>query len=96
MKWLRNTVLALSMLTAGAVAALAVNQQTIALKFAIWETPVSLSIFWWLLLVFVIGLGVGLLNGVWVNLKRRLENRRLQQSLASANAELARLRELSS
>ena len=81
------------MLVAGVVAALAVNQETIALKFAIWETPVSLSIFWWLLLVFLLGLSVGLLNGLWVNIKRRFENRRLRQSLSDANAELARLRE---
>ncbi len=80
------------MLIAGAMAALTVNQHEIALTFAIWQTPFVLSMFWWLLAAFLVGLFVGLVNAAWVGLKRRVENRRLRQSLEQANAELERLR----
>ncbi len=92
MGWLKTLTLISTMLIAGVLAALSVNQHEIALNFAVWQTPFTLSIFWWLLIAFLIGLFVGLLNAAWVGLKRRLENRRLRQSLAQANAELERLR----
>lgn len=92
MRWLKTLALIATMLLAGVMAALSVNQHEIALTFAIWQTPFELSIFWWLLSAFLIGLFVGLINATWVGLKRRLENRRLRQSLDQANAELSRLR----
>ncbi len=95
MNWLRNLVVLAAALIAFLGAALAVNQQQISLNFAIWETPFALSVFWWLLAAFALGLLFGLLNAIWVNVRHRLQNRKLRQSLAQANAELERLRSLS-
>jgi uncharacterized integral membrane protein len=92
MKWLKSLILVLAMLLAFVVAALAVNQDKTALTFAIWTTPFELSLFWWLLAAFLVGLTFGLLNGVWMSVKHRLENRRLRQSLARAEGEAERLR----
>lgn len=94
MKWLKTTFLLLLMVVAGVFAALSVNQQEIVLSFAIWQTPFAVSIFWWLLAALIIGVVVGMLAGMWAGLKRRLELRKLRQSLTQANAELERLRNL--
>lgn len=94
MKWLKTLVLLAAMLIAFTLAALAVNQQEITLTFAVWETPFALSMFWWLLAAFLIGLSFGLLNALWVNVKQRMQLRKLRQSLAQSNAELERLRTL--
>ena len=48
--------------------------------------------FWWLLAAFAVGLLLGLLNAIWVNMKHRLQVRKLRQSLAQTTAELERLR----
>ena len=92
MQWLKTLALVATLLLAGAMGALAVNQEQVALNFAIWTTPFELEIFWWLLGAFLIGLLVGLINATWIGLKRRMENRRLRQTLEQANAELERLR----
>ena len=94
MKWLKTLVLIMAMLLAFVLAALAVNQQEITLTFAVWETPFALSMFWWLLIAFLVGLLFGLLNAVWVNFRRRMEVRKLRQSLAQTTAEVERLRSL--
>lgn len=95
MNWLRSLVLIVAVVLAFLGAALAVNQQEISLNFAIWQTPFALSVFWWLLAAFGLGLVFGLLNAAWVNMRHRLANRKLRQSLAKSNAELERLRALS-
>lgn len=82
----------MSLLVAGALAALSVNQHETALTFAIWQTPFELSMFWWLLAAFLLGLFAGLINAAWVGIRRRLEVRRLRTALEKANAELERLR----
>ncbi len=92
MKWLKSIVLLVAMLVAFLFAALAVNQQEITLSFAVWQTPFALSMFWWLLAAFAVGLLLGLLNAIWVNMKHRLQVRKLRQSLAQTTAELERLR----
>ena len=92
MQWLKTLALIVSLLLAGLMGALAVNQEEVALNFAIWTTPFELPIFWWLLGAFLVGLLVGLINATWVGMKRRLENRRLKRNLDQANAELERLR----
>jgi len=94
MKWLKSIVLVMAMLLAFTLAALAVNQQELTLSFAIWETPFTLSMFWWLFAAFLIGLSFGLLNALWVNVKRRLQVRQLRQNLSNTTAELERLRSL--
>ncbi len=94
MNWLKTLVLVIAMLIAFTLAALAVNQQEITLTFAVWETPFALSMFWWLLAAFLVGLSFGLLNALWVNFRQRMQLRKLRQSLAQSNAELERLRTL--
>lgn len=94
MKWLKTIVLIMAMIIAFAVAALAVNQQELTLTFAVWQTPFALSMFWWLMAAFLIGLTFGLMNALWVNVKARLQVRKLSQSLSQSNAELERLRAL--
>lgn len=96
MNWLKTLVLVLAMLLFFLLAALTANQQEMPLYFAKWQTPIVLSMFWWLLAAFVIGLLFGLLNGAWFNVKHRLSNRRLKRQLEQANAELERVQSLSS
>ena len=94
MKWLKTIVLIMAMIIAFAMAALAVNQQELTLTFAVWQTPFALSMFWWLMAAFLIGLTFGLMNALWFNVKHRLQVRKLNQSLSQSNAELERLRAL--
>lgn len=93
MKFIKTLVLVASLFIAGVMGALAYNQEQVALNFAIWQTGTA-SLFWWLLAAFLLGLAFGIINNVWVGLGKRLENRRLRQSLAQAEAELARLRDV--
>ncbi len=83
-----------SLILVGVIGALFQSQEEVVLRFAIWETPWPLSIFWWLVLAFVMGVLLGVINNVWFGFKRRLENRRLRQDLAKAEAELARLKDV--
>ena len=76
------------------VALVAVNQSVISLRFLSWQTP-EWSVFWWLLLAFLIGLGLGLLGIVVLDAKQSLKNRQLRKDLELANRELHRLRNLS-
>ena len=92
MRWLKSLALILTLIVAGVLAALSVNQHEIALTFAIWQTPFVLSMFWWLLAAFLLGLFVGMVNAAWIGIRRRLEVRRLRVALEQANAELERLR----
>ena len=63
--------------------AIAANQEEIALRFAIWETPIKISVYWWLLIAFGLGISIGLLNTVFVNTRLRFENRRLNKWMES-------------
>ena len=94
MKWLKTLILILAVIIAFTLAALAVNQQELTLSFAVWQTPFALSMFWWLLAAFIVGLTFGLLNAAWVNVKHRMQVRTLSKSLAQSHAELERLRSL--
>ena len=94
MKWLKTIVLIFAMVIAFLLATLAVNQQEMPLTFAVWETPFTLSMFWWLLAAFLVGLTFGLSNALWMNVKARMQARKLKQSLAQAESELERLRSL--
>jgi uncharacterized membrane protein YciS (DUF1049 family) len=94
MKLIRSVALVAAMLMAFLFAALFVNQQEMTLSFALWETPFALSMFWWLLAAFLMGLAFGLLNGAWINVKQRLKSHKLQQELSSSTQELERIRSL--
>ena len=63
------------------LAALSVNQEEIVLRFAIWETPFQISVYWWLLAAFGFGVFTGLLNTFFINIRLRLENRRMKRAL---------------
>lgn len=76
------------------IALVAVNQSVISLRFLSWHTP-EWSVFWWLLLAFLIGLGLGLLGILVLGAKQSLKNRQLRKDLELANKELHRLRNLS-
>jgi len=58
-----------------------VNQEEIALRFAIWTTPFEISVYWWLLVAFGLGVFTGFLNSFFVNIRLRIENRRIKKSL---------------
>ena len=51
-----------SVLMVFVLAAVAVNQQELTLSFALWQTPFALSMFWWLLAAFLLGLFFGALT----------------------------------
>lgn len=91
MNWLKTLALIVTMLVffVLALAAMVGNHQELPLRFASLETPVSLSVFWWLMLAFLLGLALGLLNGAWFNMKRRLENRSLRKELTQARAQVS-------
>ena len=61
--------------------AIAANQEEISLRFAVWETPFKISVYWWLLIAFGLGIFIGLLNTFLVNAGLRLENKRLHKKL---------------
>lgn len=76
------------------LAALAVNQDPVVLHFLSWETP-SLSVFWWLLAAFGLGLVLGLLGFTVLSARLGLKNRRLSRQLGQAEQELQRVRNFS-
>ncbi len=75
-------------------AVIAVNQSAISIRFLAWQTP-EWSVFWWLLLAFLSGLGLGLLAIVVLSAKQSLKQRQLRKDLELSNRELHRLRNLS-
>ena len=72
-------------------AVLAVNQDQTALRFLVWQTP-EISLFWWLLLAFAVGLTVGGVSIGLVSLKHRLNERALARQLAASQQEIERLK----
>ena len=93
MTWLLRLFLALLALLAFFLAALAVNQQEITLRFLSWETP-TLSVFWWLLAAFGGGLLLGILGITVAGTRQRLKNRSLAKRLAQAEDELHQVRNM--
>lgn len=89
MGWLARLFWAVAAIVAFLFAALAVNQEAIALKFMVWQSP-ELSVFWWLLLAFGLGLALGLLGTAWATARLKLRNRRLNKQLNEAQAALGR------
>ena len=63
------------------------NQEEIVLKFAIWETPFKISVYWWLLAALALGFSLGLLNTFFINIRLRLENKRLKKALEQSSVE---------
>ena len=90
--WLRRALAVFAALVLFLLAVVAVNQEQIALKFLAWQTP-ALSVFWWLLIALLLGLGLGLATAMGMTVRRSMRNRRLRKELRTANEQLQRLRE---
>ena len=88
MNGLKSIALFLALATAFLFAALAVNQEQVALTFAVWQTPFTLSIFWWLLMALLLGIFLGWFYN-WVRFfPLRMQLRRLKKSLAAEESAL--------
>ena len=61
------------------VAAIAVNQEKVALSFLYWRTPFELSLFWWLFGVFLAGTFYGSIFGFVRRVKQAGEIKRLEK-----------------
>ena len=61
------------------VAAIAVNQEKVSLSFLHWRTPFELSLFWWLLSVFLAGTLYGSIFGFIRRVKQSSEIKRLEK-----------------
>lgn len=93
MAWLMRLFWAAVALLAFVFAALAVNQEKIALELLIWQTSAE-SVFWWLLAAFVLGLLLGLLGITVVRTRLGFKNRSLSKRLAESESELRRVRNM--
>ena len=68
------------------VAAIAVNQEKVSLSFLHWRTPFELSLFWWLLGVFLAGTLYGLSFGFVRRLKQSSEIKRLENTIVQLDS----------
>jgi uncharacterized membrane protein YciS (DUF1049 family) len=91
LSWLAKVFWALLAILLFFLAALAVNQDPVVLKFLNWQTP-SISVFWWLLAAFGAGLLIGLLGITVLTTRLSLKNRRLEKRLGNAEKELHKVR----
>ena len=91
MSWLARVFWALLAIILFFLAALVVNQEPVALRFLTWQTP-SLSVFWWLLAAFGLGLLMGLLGITVLTTRLSLKNRKLSRQLGNAEQELHKVR----
>jgi len=89
--WLGRLFWVVLAIVAFLFAALAVNQEAIALRFMAWKSP-EWSVFWWLLMSFGLGFGLGLLGVAWVTARLKLRNRRLNKQLNDAQVRLGETR----
>ena len=88
MTWLKTLLFICFLLVVFVFAALAVNQQQVALSFVRWQTPFTLCIFWWLLMALLLGIFLGWFYN-WVRyFSLRMHLRRIKKSLAAAESAL--------
>ena len=88
MSWLKSLFFFCLLLLVFLFAALAVNQQQVALSFVSWKTPFTLSIFWWLLMALVLGIVLGWFYNLVRHLPLRMQVRKLKKALAAAEQAL--------
>lgn len=88
MSWLKTLFFFSTLVLVFLFAALAVNQQQVALSFVTWQTPFTLSIFWWLLMALLLGVLLGWLYNLVRHLPLRLQVRKLTKALAAAEQAL--------
>jgi uncharacterized integral membrane protein len=93
MRTLSRWIRAIALLCVGAISVLAVidNRDAVALHFLGWATP-ALSVYWWLVGAFVLGIASGWLGaGVHV-LRVRAGSRQLRRELDRSQSELTRIK----
>ena len=93
MSWLGRLLVLLAAVVVFLFATVAVNQTQVSLSFLAWDTP-EISVFWWLLISFLLGLGLGMLWLAVVSTRARMREKRLARDLASSQQELVKLRNL--
>ncbi len=93
MSWLARLFWAALAIAGFFLAALVVNQEPVILRFLNWQTP-ELSVFWWLLAAFLLGLLLGLLGITVLTTRLSLRNRKLARQLGQAEQELRKVRSL--
>ena len=76
------------------LAAVAVNQDPVQLRFINWTTP-AWSVFWWLLAAFTLGGIMGFILAYLTTFKTHMERRRLQRSVKEQASEIQRLKTVS-
>ncbi len=91
MSWLARVFWALLAIALFFLAALAVNQDPVELRFLAWHSP-TVSVFWWLLCAFLTGLLVGLVGITVLTTRLSLKSRRLNRELTETRQELQRVR----
>jgi uncharacterized integral membrane protein len=72
-------------------ALLAVNQGPVALRFLNWQTP-ELSVFWWLLAAFLLGVLSATLAYSMTTVRLRMRQRALTKQLDDSRREVQKLR----
>lgn len=95
MKWFSRLFWLLLLIAAFGLALLTVNQQQVHLTFLDWKTP-ELSVFWWLLMAFALGLSLGLLPAMINSAKHVMQRGRLKKEIKVRDKEIAQLREVKS
>lgn len=95
MKWFSRLFWLLLLIAALGLAILTVNQQQVHLSFLEWQTP-ELSVFWWLLIAFALGLSLGLLLAMINSAKHVMQRARLNKEVKVRDKEIAQLREVKS
>jgi len=88
---LRRLLIALTVLFVGLLAAVAVNQTPVTLRFLLWQTP-EWSVFWWLLIAFALGVLLGYSLALFRTIPVRLQQRQLRKTLAASQTEVERLK----
>jgi uncharacterized integral membrane protein len=90
---LRRLLWAIAAIVLFFFALLAVNQGPVALRFLRWETP-EISVFWWLLASFLLGVLCASLGYGVAALRSRLRQRALNKQLDDSRRELQKYRSL--
>lgn len=74
-------------------ALLAVNQRQVSLEFLAWRTP-EVSVFWWLLLAFLLGALASAIGFGLASMRMRMRQRALHRELDASRREIEKLRNL--
>ncbi|HAL42959.1 MAG TPA: hypothetical protein DCP57_10975 [Gammaproteobacteria bacterium] len=93
MAWLKRLLMVITALVGFALAALAVNQEQVALTFIDWQTPFTLSIFWWMLMALVSGIILGWSYNLLRTIPLRIRLRQQRSEVARLESEILRLKE---